>query len=75
MYNMLLCSSHEPIRPQPYPVIYVVANPVRGLLDRKRSEEYLLQSSNESMKQKQKNKTKQKMTKKNTTGGCSAGLV
>ena len=37
------------IGPQPYPVIYVVANPVRGLLDRKRSEEHL-QSSNESTK-------------------------
>ena len=39
--------------PQPYPVIYVVANPVVvcGLLDRKRSEEHLLiQSTNKSMK-------------------------
>ena len=36
-----------------------VANPVRGLLDRKRSQEHHLQSSNESMKTKQnKNKTK-----------------
>ena len=37
-------SSHEPIGPQPYPLIYVVANPVvvRGLLDRKRSEDYLI---------------------------------
>ena len=32
-----------------YPAIYVVANPARGLLDRKRSEEYL-QSSNASKK-------------------------
>ena len=39
--------------------IYVVANPVRGLLDRKRSEEHL-QSSNESkIKNKTKNKNKQ----------------
>ena len=38
--------------------IYVVANSVRGLLDRKRSEEDL-QSSNESMK----TKTKQKQNK------------
>ena len=38
---LLLFSSHKPIWPQPYPVIYVVANPVRGLLDRKRSEEDL----------------------------------
>ena len=37
-----------------YPVIYAVANPVRGMLDRKISEEHL-QSSNESIKQ---NKTK-----------------
>ena len=48
----------RPIEPQPYPVVYVVANPVRGLLDRKRSEVHL-QSSNESIKtQQNKNKTK-----------------
>ena len=41
---------------KPYPVIYVVANPVRGLLDRKISEEHL-PSSNESNK---KNTNKQK---------------
>ena len=53
---LLLCSSHLPIGPQPYPVMYVVANPVvRGLVDRKRWEEHL-QSSNESMKTKQKTK-------------------
>ena len=46
-YVLLLFSSHQPIGPQPYPVINVVANPVRGLLDRKRSEEHL-PSSNES---------------------------
>ena len=40
--------------PQPYTVIYVVANPVRGLLNRKRSDEHL-QSSSES-KNKNKNK-------------------
>ena len=52
------------IGPQPYPVIYyVVANPVvRGLLNRKRSEEHLLQSSNESKKK--HNETKQKRQKK-----------
>ena len=44
---LLLFSSHLPIGPQPYPVIHVVANPVRGLLDRKISEEHL-PSSNES---------------------------
>ena len=42
--------------PQPYPVIYVVANLVRGLLDRKISEET---SSNQSMKIKTKGKIKQ----------------
>ena len=48
MMLLLLFSSHLPIGPQPYPVIYVVANPVRDLLlDRKRSEEHL-PSSNES---------------------------
>ena len=40
-------------RASTYPVIYVVANPVRGLLDRKRSEEHI-QSFNESVKTKQK---------------------
>ena len=38
-----------------YPVLYVVANPVRGLLDRKRSEEHL-PSSNESKRKTQTNK-------------------
>ena len=52
--KLLLFSSHQPpIGPQPYPVIYVVANPVRGLLDRKKSEEHL-QSSNESKKHNRK---------------------
>ena len=46
---------------QPYPVIYMVANLVRGLLDRKRSEEHL-QSSNESIKTKtSKNDIKKQM--------------
>ena len=39
-----------------YPVIYVVVNPVRSLLGRKRSEEHL-QMSNESMKQNKKKGT------------------
>ena len=43
-----------------YPVMYVVANSVRGLLDRTRSEEHL-QSYNESVKTKQ-NKTQNKET-------------
>ena len=38
-----------------YPVIYVVANPVRGLLDRKRSKE-LLPRSNESKRKTQTHK-------------------
>ena len=44
--------------------MYVVANPVRGLLDRKTSEEHL-QSSKESMETKQNgNETKQNKTTK-----------
>ena len=52
---LLLFSSHLPIGPQPYPVLYGVANPVRGLLDRKRSEEHL-PSSNQSKRKTQTNK-------------------
>ena len=44
------------------PVICVVVNPVRGLLDRTRSEEHL-QSSNESMKTKQNKKQGNNNTK------------
>ena len=55
--QLLLFSSHEPIGPQPYPVIHVVANPVRGLLDRKKSEEHL-PSSNESKRKTQTHKKK-----------------
>ena len=40
-----VCTSHKPIGPQPHLVIYVVANAVRGLLDREIPEEHL-QSSN-----------------------------
>ena len=43
---------------QPYPEIYAVANPIRGLVDSKRSEEHL-QSSNVSVK----NKTRQNRQK------------
>ena len=58
---LLLFSSHyQPIGPQPYPVRHVVANPVRGLLDRKISEEHL-PSSNE---QKQNANTHKKKTTK-----------
>ena len=53
--------SQQPIEPQSYPVLHAVANPVRGLLDRKISEEQHLQSSNESME----TETKQIETDKN----------
>ena len=47
--------------PQPYPVIHVVANPVRGLLDRKRSEEHL-PSSDESKRKTQTHKNDKEST-------------
>ena len=53
-------------------VIYVVANPVRGLLDRKILEEHL-QSSNESMKTRTKEKERERIFFP-ITGGCSEGL-
>ena len=40
------------------PVLYVVANPVHGLLDRTRSEEHL-QSYNEALKTKTKQQTRE----------------
>ena len=58
---LLLFSSHKPIGPQPYPIIHVVANPVRGLLDRKRSEEHL-PSSNESKEKHKHTNDKEKGT-------------
>ena len=58
---LLLFSSHQPIGPQPYPIIHVVANPVRGLLDRKRSEEHL-PSSNESKEKHKHTNDKEKGT-------------
>ena len=61
-----------------YPVIYVVANPIRGLLDRKRLEEYL-QSSSESKKQNRNDKKKGAITKytrqKKIEKGHSIGRV
>ena len=39
---MLLYSSHYPIGPQPYPVIYVVANPVRGHKEVPRSTSHIM---------------------------------
>ena len=65
-----MCSSHQPIGPQPYPVIYaIVWLPIRYYVvcwtgKGQRSEEHhLQQSSNESMKTKQKQKTRQKRQK------------
>ena len=55
-----ICDDHTYIHT--YPVLYVVANPVRGLLDRKRSEEHL-PSSNES---KRKTQTKKNDKEKGT---------
>ena len=52
-----------------YPVICVVANPVRGLLDRTRSEEHL-QSYNESMETKNKTITQSTCQKKIEEGHC-----
>ena len=54
---------HSAIGPQPYPIIYAVASPVRGLLGRIISEEHL-QSSNESIK---KNKKAKKIKREETT--------
>ena len=55
---------------QPYPELYaVVVDPIRGLVDWKRSEEHL-QSSNDSIK----NKTKRFDIFFSITGGCSEGL-
>ena len=45
---------------------YVVANPVRGLLDRKRSEEHL-PSSNESKRKTQTNKKRRRKRNKNNS--------
>ena len=58
-----MCSSHQPIGPQQYPVIFAAANPIRGLLDRKRSKEHLQSSNYENIKQKQKTEIKQKRRK------------
>ena len=64
---LLLFSSHSPIGPQPYPVLYVVVNPVRGLLDRKRSEEHLPSSNESKITQTNKNdKEKRTRVAKNT---------
>ena len=58
---MSLCFSHSLIGPQPYPVTYyVVANPVRGLMETGKRPEKHLQSSNESMEIKQNKGDKKK---------------
>ena len=68
-----VCYPHLPIGRQPYSVIYAIANPVvvRGLLDRKISEEHL-QSLKERIKTKttkgtgvKQNKTKKKKNARN----------
>ena len=63
--DWLLCSSHDPIGPQPLPsnTRGCQSGTVRGLLDRKISEGYL-QSSNESMKNKNKTKNNNKNDKR-----------
>ena len=48
--------------PQPNPVIHVVANPVLGLLDRKRSEEHLPSSNESKRKHKHTKNDKKKGT-------------
>ena len=60
LYQQLRCFSFVS-----YPVVYVVANAVRGMLDRKRSEGHL-QSSNESItiKQGKTDRKKQQYTNK-----------
>ena len=58
-----MCSPYQPIGPQPHPLRHAVANPVvlRGLLDKKKSEEHL-QSSNERRKIKQNKNDENKGT-------------
>ena len=58
--RVCVCSSHKPIGPQPYPAIYVIANPVRGLLDRKRSEEHLQRSNDMTTANTKQNKNDKK---------------
>ena len=61
---LLLCSSHQPIGPQPYPAIYVVANPVRSLLDRENTRE-----TSTKLQREHENKTKQKQDKNDKKKG------
>ena len=61
-YQQLSCFSFLP-----YPVIYVVVNPVCGLVERKRSEKHL-QSSNESIKTKtRQNRPKERNNTQSTS--------
>ena len=55
---LLLYSSHEPIGPQPYPVIYVVANPVRGHKELPRSTGHIMVTTRYSDKQGSKSRQK-----------------
>ena len=54
----LLYSSHSPIGPQPYPVIYVVANPVRGHIEVSRSTGHIMATTRYSDQQGSKSRQK-----------------
>ena len=55
---LLLYSSHYPIGPQPYPVIYVVANPVRGRKEVPRSTGHIMVTTRYSDQQGSKSQQK-----------------
>ena len=55
---LLLYSSHSPIGPQPYPVIYVVANPVRGHKEVPRSTGHIMVATRYSDQQGSKSRQK-----------------
>ena len=54
----MLYSSHQPIGPQPYPVIYVVANPVRGHKEVPRSTGHIMVTTRYSDQQGSKSRQK-----------------
>ena len=55
---LLLLSSHKPIGPQPYQVIYVVANPVRGHKEVPRSTGHIMVTTRYSDQQGSKSRQK-----------------
>ena len=55
---LLLYSSHSPIGPQPYPVIYVVSNPVRGHKEVPRSTGHIMVATRYSDQQGSKSRQK-----------------